>query len=559
MKSKSKGSEDFSRAKQIEAVYRERPAHHETWSGYPVEEFYSPKDIEGLSYESDLGDPGTYPYTRGIYPNMYRGRLWSRRELCGSGSPKKTNERINYLMEQGESAVNIAFDIPTNSGVDADHPLAKGDIGLQGTPISSIEDMETALEGIPLEKVSVNLSTIGVTMLMAFYLVAAKRKGFDSRQLRGTILNDTLGDPFCGYKRSFVPLDLALKLAIDCVEYCINHVPKWNPLSVDGYNIRENGVNAPQEIAFTFGLAKEYLKEGLRRNISIDELAPRITFTASGEMDFFEEIAKLRAARRLWARIIRDEFGGRDPKALSYKFHVHTAGSSLTRQQPLNNVIRVTTEALSAILAGTQSLHTCSYDENLGLPTEESVQLAVRTQQILAYETRVCNVADPLAGSYYVEALTNKMEEEIKKILDEIDEMGGMIKAQESGWAYDIVNNEALKIQKQIESGERIIVGVNKAASDDQQEEQVRVHEVPEELVRNHIERLTHFKKARDMASLKPALLKLRQEAEEKAVNLFPSAMEAVEKGATLGEINGYIRMGFGYPYDDLEAVRPPF
>ena len=559
MKSKSKGSKDFSRAKQIEAVYRERPAYHETGSGYPVEEFYSPKDIEGLSYESDLGDPGTYPYTRGIYPNMYRGRLWSRRELCGFGSPKKTNERIHYLMEQGESAVNIAFDIPTNSGVDADHPLAKGDIGLQGTPISSIEDMETVLEGIPLEKVSVNLSTIGVTMLMAFYLVAAKRKGFDFKQLRGTILNDTLGDPFCGYKRSFVPLDLALKLAIDCVEYCINDVPKWNPLSVDGYNIRENGVNAPQEIAFTFGLAKEYLKEGLRRHIPIHELAPRITFTASGEMDFFEEIAKLRAARRLWARIIRDEFGGRDPKALGYRFHVHTAGSSLTRHQPLNNVIRVTTEALSAILAGTQSLHTCSYDENLGLPTEESVRLAVRTQQILAYETRVCNVADPLAGSYYVEALTNKMEEEIKKILDEIDEMGGMIKAQESGWAYDIVNNEALKIQKQIESRERIIVGVNKAVSDDQQEEQVRVHEVPEELVRSHIERLTHFKEARNMASLKPPLLKLRQEAEEKAVNLFPSAMDAIEKGATLGEINGYIRMGFGYPYDDLEAVRPPF
>ncbi|MFH1351887.1 MAG: methylmalonyl-CoA mutase family protein [Pseudomonadota bacterium] len=559
MEFKLKEKEFLSRAKHIEEIYREKPVNHETWSGYPVKEFYSPKDIEGLDYTQDLNDPGTYPYTRGIYPNMYRGRLWSRRELCGFGSPKKTNERIHYLLEQGESAVNIAFDIPTNSGVDSDHPLAKGDIGLQGTPISTIQDMETTLEGIPLENVSVNLSTIGVTMLMAFYLVAARRRGFDFKQLRGTILNDTLGDPFCGYKRSFVPSDLALKLAIDCVEYCINHVPKWNPLSVDGYNIRENGVNAPQEIAFTFGLAKEYLNEGLRRGIPIDDLAPRITFTASAEMDFFEEIAKLRAARRLWAKMIHDEYGVRDPKALKYKFHVHTAGSSLTRQQPLSNMIRVTVEALSAILAGTQSLHTCSYDENMGLPTEESVQLAVRTQQILAYESRVCNVADPLAGSYYVEALTNKMEEEIKKILDKIDEMGGMIKAQESGWAYEVVNNEALKIEKQIESGERIIVGVNRAVSDDEQEKQVRVHEVSEAIVRGHIDSLTQFKKKRSMDALKLALLKLRKEAEEKRVNLFPSAMDAIEKGATLGEINGYIRMGFGYPYDDLGAVSPPF
>jgi methylmalonyl-CoA mutase N-terminal domain/subunit len=554
-----KENDNPSRAKKIEDVYREKPAHYGTWSGYPVKDFYSPKDMEGWDYDRDLNDPGAYPYTRGIYPNMYRGRLWSRRELCGFGSPQKTNERIHYLLEQGESAVNIAFDIPTNSGVDSDHPLAKGDIGLQGTPISSIQDMETALEGIPLENVSVNLSTIGVTMLMAFYLVAAKRKGFDFQQLRGTILNDTLGDPFCGYKRSFVPSDLAQKLAIDCVEYCISHVPKWNPLSVDGYNIRENGVNAPQEIAYTFALAKEYLKEGLRRGIPIDDLAPRITFTASAEMDFFEEIAKLRAARRLWAKIIHDEFEGRDPKALKYKFHVHTAGSSLARQQPLNNVIRITTEALSAILAGTQSLHTCSYDENLGLPTEESVKLAVRTQQILAYETRVCNVADPLAGSYFVEALTDKMEEEIKKIVDKIDEMGGMIKAQDAGWVYKAIDDEALKIEKQIESGERIIVGINKAASDDEQEKQLRVHKVPEEVVRDHIGQLVRFKKSRDAETLKPALLKLMNEAEKKTVNLFPSAMDAIDKGATLGEINGYIRMAFGYPFDDLDAVKPPF
>ncbi|MGD2126145.1 MAG: methylmalonyl-CoA mutase family protein [Desulfobacteraceae bacterium] len=559
MELKVRDKEEFSRVEQIKKDYRETLTNYETCSGYPVKDYYSPKDIEGLSYERDLNDPGCYPYTRGIYPNMYRGRLWSRRELCGYGSPGKTNERIHYLIDQGENAVNIAFDIPTNSGVDADHPLAKGDIGLQGTPISCIEDMETVLEGIPLENVSVNLSTIGVSMLMAFYLVAAKRMGFDFKQLRGTILNDTLGDPFCGYKRSFVPSDLALKLAIDCVEYCINHVPRWNPLSVDGYNIRENGVNAPQEIAFTFGLAKEYLNEGLRRGIPIDELAPRITFTASAEMDFFEEIAKLRAARRLWAKMIHDEYGGRDPKALKYKFHVHTAGSSLTRQQPLNNIVRVTTEALAATLAGTQSLHTCSYDENLGLPTEESVQLAVRTQQILSYETRVCNVADPLAGSYYVEALTNKMEEEIKKLVDEIDAIGGMIKAQESDWAYQLINNEALKIEKQIESGERIVVGVNKAVSEDEQEKQVRVHEVPEAIVKGHIDNLIRFKKNRSVGALKPALLKLRQEAEKKSVNLFPSAMDAIEKGATLGEINGFIRMGFGYSYDDLEAVSPPF
>jgi methylmalonyl-CoA mutase N-terminal domain/subunit len=328
---------------------------------------------------------------------------------------------------------------------------------------------------------------------------------------------------------------------------------------VDGYNIRENGVNAPQEIAFTFALAKEYLKEGLRRGIPIDDLAPRITFTASAEIDFFEEIAKLRAARRLWARIVHDEFGGRDPRALKYKFHVHTAGSSLARQQPLNNVVRVTIEALAAILSGTQSLHTCSYNENLGLPTEESVQLAVRTQQILAYESRVANVADPLAGSYFVESMTNKIEGEIKKIIEEIDEMGGMIQAQNTNWVYQVIDKEGLKIQKQIESGERIIMGVNRAVSDDEQEKEIRVHEVSEELIVGHIERLKKFKGERNVDRLKPALLKLRGEAEKKTVNLFYPAMEAIEMGATLGEINGYIRLGFGHTYDDLGAVEPPF
>jgi methylmalonyl-CoA mutase N-terminal domain/subunit len=330
-------------------------------------------------------------------------------------------------------------------------------------------------------------------------------------------------------------------------------------LSVDGYNIRGNGVNAPQEIALTFALAKEYLQGGLRRGISIDELAPRITFTASAEMDFFEEIAKLRAARRLWARIVHDEFGGRDPRALKYKFHVHTAGSSLTRQQPMNNVIRVTIEALAGILSGTQSLHTCSFDENMGLPTEESVQLAVRTQQILAYESRVGNVADPLAGSYYVESLTNKMEEEIKKILDEIAERGGMIETQRSGWIYDLIDKEGLRIQKEIESGERIIVGVNKSMTDDTQEKSIQVHTVQKGLVKDHIERLIQFKKKRNLNVLKPALWKRRKEADGKNRNLFYSAMEAIDKGASLGEINGTVRLGFGYTYDDLEAVNPPF
>ncbi len=546
-------------ASRIAEAYREKPRGFESWSGTPVKPFYGPGDVDGLSYEDDLADPGAYPYTRGIYPDMYRGRLWSRRQLCGFGSPAATNERIKHLIDQGESAVNIAFDIPTNCGVDGDHPLARGDIGLQGTPISSLQDMEDGLDGIPLDRVSVNLSTIGVTMLMPFYLVAARRRGFDLAELRGTILNDTLGDPFCGYKRSFVPPDLALKLAVDCIEYCIERVPKWNPLSVDGYNIRENGVTAAQEIAFTFALAKEYIREGLRRGLAIDELAPRITFTASVEMDFFEEICKLRAARRLWARIVHDEFGGREPKALMYKFHVHTAGSSLTRQQPLNNVIRVTIEAMAGVLAGTQSLHTCSYDENIGLPTEESVELALRTQQILAYESRVCNVADPLAGSYFVETLTNEMEAEIRNIVETIDAMGGMIKAQELGWADQVIDGEALKIQKQIESGERAVVGVNLGEAGDEREEDVRVHEVPEAMVRDHVARLKRFKRERDKAALESALAGLRAAAERRTANLFEPAMRAVEAGATLGEINGTIRQGFGYAYDDLGAESPPF
>ena len=543
----------------IAEAYREKLSDFESGSGYPLKASYAPADIEGLRYARDLGDPGAYPYTRGIYPDMYRGRLWSRRQLCGFGSPALTNQRLHYLIGKGESAVNIAFDIPTNSGVDSDHPLALGDVGLQGMPISTLRDMEEALEGLPLDEVSVNLSTIGVTMLMAYYVVAARRRGFDLARLRGTILNDTLGDPFCGYKRSFVPSDLALKLALDCVEYCIREVPKWNPLSVDGYNIRENGVTAPQEIAFSFALAKEYLEEGLRRGLAIDELAPRITFTASVEMDFFEEVAKLRAARRLWARIVHDQFGGRDERALKYKVHVHTAGSSLTRQQPLNNLIRVTVEAMAGIMAGTQSLHTCSFDENMGLPTEESVELALRTQQILAFESRISSVADPLAGSYYVESLTNRMEAEIGKLLVAIDDIGGMIRAQETGWAYDLIDAEALKLQREVEAGARTIIGVNRGLSGDDREGEVRVHEVPEEVVRDHVQRLARHKAERDAAALAPALHELRTAAEGQSANLFPPAIAAIEHGATLGELNGYIRQGFGYAYDDLTAIEPPF
>ncbi len=547
------------RARKVADAYRETVDHYETGSGQAVKGVYGPDDVAGLDYAGDLGDPGAYPYTRGIYPNMYRGRLWSRRQLCGFGSPHLTNRRIHYLIDTGESAVNVAFDIPTNSGVDADHPLAQGDVGLQGVPVSTIQDMSEVLDGIPLDQVSVNLSSVGGTMLMAYYLVAARRRGFDFAGLRGTILNDTLGDPFCGYKRSFVPPDLGLKLAIDCVEYCIGNVPKWNPLSVDGYNIRENGVTAPQEIAFTFALAKEYLDEGLRRGLDIDQLAPRITFTASAEMDFFEEICKLRAARRLWARIIHDDYGGRDPKALKYKFHVHTAGSSLTRQQPLVNAVRVTIEAMAGVLGGTQSLHTCSYDENSGLPTEESVELAVRTQEVLAFESRIGNVADPLAGSYYVENLTNTIEGEIRKLLAAIDDLGGMIKAQETGWTDRLIDAEALRIHKEIEAGQRTVVGVNRGVSRDEAGDALQVHEVPEAEVRNHVQRLRRFKEGRDRTVLGTALAELREQAAGRAVNLFPPAMAAIEAGATLGELNGYIRQGFGYDYDDLGAVEAPF
>ncbi|HJP20560.1 MAG TPA: methylmalonyl-CoA mutase family protein [Alphaproteobacteria bacterium] len=557
--SQSTAEAPANRAQRVAEAYRETVERYETGSGYAVKEVYGPDDVAGLSYADDLGDPGSYPYTRGIYPSMYRGRLWSRRQLCGFGSPRLTNERIHYLIDTGESAVNVAFDIPTNSGVDADHALARGDVGLQGVPVSTIEDMEEVLHGIPLDRVSVNLSTVGVTMLMAYYLVAARRCGFDIGDLRGTILNDTLGDPFCGYKRSFVPPDLGLKLSIDCVEYCIHNVPKWNPLSVDGYNIRENGITAPQEIAFTFALAKEYLDEGLRRGLDIDDLAPRITFTASAEMDFFEEICKLRAARRLWARIIHDDYGGRDAKALMYKFHVHTAGSSLTRQQPLVNAIRVTVEAMAGVLGGTQSLHTCSYDENSGLPTEESVELAVRTQEVLAFESRIGNVADPLAGSYYVESLTDTMEDEIRKLLAAIADQGGMMMAQETGWADRLIDAEALRIHKEIEAGQRTVVGVNRGVSAADEEREMEVQEVPEAEVRAHVERLRRFKEGRDKKALETALTSLREQAAGRATNLFPAAMEAIEAGATLGELNGYVRQGFGYSYDDLGANEAPF
>lgn len=543
-------AEDVSR--KIAEAYLEPARQYRTWSGLPLEEVYRPADVANLDYERDLGDPGQYPHTRGVYANMYRGRLWSRRELCGYGSAEDTNQRLRYLIEQGESALNIAFDLPTSIGVDADHALAEDDVGLCGVPISSIEDMAVVIEGLPLDQVSFNLSTVHIPILLAIYVAAAERRGFRRAELRGTILNDVIANVFCGYRRSFAPSDIALRSAVDCIEFCVQEMPRWNLISVDGYNIRENGVNAAHEVAFCFALAREYLRAAVARGLEIDSIAPRVTFTNSLMMDFFEEVAKLRAARRIWARLMREEFGAQKPESLRYKFHGHTAGVSLARQQPLNNVVRVTIEAMAAVMAGCQSLHTCSYDELVGLPTEQAVEVALRTQQIIAMESGIAAVADPLGGSYFAEALTTALEQEILKVLGEIEAQGGMIAALSSGWIERLVRQEAFRVQREVESGERVIVGVNAYTKESDADEAIAVHRISSASVAGHMARLRRLREQRDEGLAQAALGEVQRVAAAGSGNLMPPMIAAAKAQATLGEINSAIRSGYGFDPDPL-------
>ncbi|RKY55846.1 MAG: methylmalonyl-CoA mutase [Candidatus Neomarinimicrobiota bacterium] len=547
---------------KLARAYSEGAKSQKTFSGFQLKDVYTPEDIKDIDYSKEIADPGKFPFTRGIHPNMFQGRLWTKREVCGFGIPKDTNDRIKYLIDEGQSGINVINDLPTAMGVDSDHPLANEEAGEVGAPFSSLEDMEGVVEGIPLDKVSMsfNVSTTVAPIIVAQYIAVAQNGGYDLAHLRGTIQNEPLKGRYCGYGPSTSHIDLCLQTATDIIEYCSKNMPLWYTTNVNMYDLRETGINAAQELAFGFGIAIEYIKAALKRGLEIDEFAPRMAFYCSAHIDFFEEIAKLRAARKMWAKIMKERFNAKNPKSWKFKFGVHTAGCSLVPQQPINNAIRVAYEAMAAVLGGVQSLHCCSYDEPIALPTHESHRLALRTQQILASECGVATVADPLAGSYYIETLTNKVEEEANLVLNEIDEMGGMIVAIENGWVDMQMEKEAYAYQKEIENKERIIVGVNEFTIPPEEDMEADVHRTSSKTPDLRKKTLTNLRANRDHEMVKQKILKIKEAAaKKKDINLMPYIIEAVKSYATTGEILGSIREAFGYSYDPFEVIESPF
>ncbi len=539
--------------------YYEKPQSTRTWSGYDVKEIYTPQDRKDENYAKNIGDAGEFPFTRGIYRNMFRGRFWTRREVAGLGSPADTHKRAAYCFEQGGSGLNTIADVTYEMGLDPDHPWAQNEVGLTGVNIASVRDMETLVGDIPLDKVSWSLITASpvAAVTMAQYVSVARKKGYDIAALRGSVQNDPIHFRYCGF-RPACPLDLSIKLGSDVMEFCTQNMPKWYYTTVNMYDLREQGITAAQEVAFGFGIAKCYIDELLRRGLDIDAFAPRFTFYVSCNTDFFEEIAKIRAARRMWAKLMKEEYGAKDLRSMQFRFAVHTAGCSLIPQQPLNNLVRISFEALAAVLGGVQSLHCCSYDEPMCLPTEKGHLQALRTQQIIAYETGVTNVADPLGGSYYVESLTDKLEEEALKIMQQVDDMGGTEEAIRTEWLDRQFDTEAVTRQKEIDKGDKLIVGVNIFSSEPETSTPLGVQRIPEHSAGRQIEEVVKLKKNRDMTKLSDAINRLRDDAAQNR-NTIPAMIEASNALATTGELMGTVREVYGYSYDPLNKIESPF
>ena len=522
----------------------ERKSTFQTVSLEETNPLYSPADIEAIDFERDISFPGNFPYTRGIHPTGYRGKLWTMRQFAGFSTPEETNARFKYLLEQGQNGLSVAYDLPTLMGYDADSPLSEGEVGKCGVAVSSLADMEVLLNEIPLEHVTVS-QTINApaSVLLAMYLVVAEKQGADWKRISGTLQNDILKE-YIAQKEWIYPIRPAMKLVVDTFEFCTQHVPRYNPVSVSGYHIREAGATAIQELAFTLRDGLEYVEWGVRAGLELDAFVPRISFFFNAHNDFFEEVAKYRAARRIWAREMRDRFGSTNERTLKLRFHTQTAGVSLTVQQPLNNIVRVAIQALAGVLGGTQSLHTDAYDEALALPTDRAALIALRTQQIIAEETGVANTVDPLGGSYYVESLTQKMEERALDYFRRIDAMGGMVEAIEKGFPQREIQDSAYQYQKAVERNEQVIVGVNKYAMDDEPAEVPTL--VIDESVREHqVERLQQTRTRRDAGAVLKALDKLRRAAQNNE-NTMPSTIDAVRAYATLGEICSALRDVYG-------------
>ena len=521
----------------------ERQEEFDTLSGIKVERFYTPADIEDLDYERDLGFPGQYPFTRGVQPTMYRGRLWTMRQYAGYATAEESNARYRYLLEQGQTGLSVAFDLPTQIGYDSDHPLAEGEVGKVGVAIDSLEDMETLFQHIPLDKVSTSMTiNAPASVLLAMYIAVARKQGVASDQLRGTVQNDILKEYVARGTYIFPPRP-SMRLVTDMFDYCTTHVPQWNTISISGYHIREAGSSAVQEVAFTLANAIAYVEAAVKVGLNVDDFAGRLSFFFNAHNNLFEEVAKFRAARRLWAKIMRDRFGAADPRSWMMRFHTQTAGSTLTAQQPDNNVVRVTLQALAAVLGGTQSLHTNSRDEALSLPTEESVRIALRTQQIVGYESGVADTIDPLAGSYFVETLTDEIERRTMLYLDKIDEMGGALPAIEGGYIQREIQESAYRYQQAVERKKQIIVGVNEFSI--QETKPLDILRVDPEVGQRQVRRLNALRQRRDADRVGTLLNRLR-DAARGTDNLMPVSVECVDAYATLGEICGALRDVFG-------------
>jgi methylmalonyl-CoA mutase N-terminal domain/subunit len=511
-------------------------------SGDVVDPVYTALDVAGDGSSMEL--PGSYPFTRGIHPTGYRGKLWTMRQFAGFGTAPETNARYKYLLSHGQTGLSVAFDFPTLMGYDSDHPRSEGEVGKCGVAISSLADMETLFEGIPLDKVSTSMTINGpAVILFAFYVAAAEKQGVDTTQLRGTIQNDILKEYMAQHAWVY-PIEPALRLIVDNFEWSAKHVPLWNTISISGYHIREAGATAAQELAFTLADGFTYVERGLARGLDVDDFAPRLSFFWDIHNDFFEEIAKLRAARRIWARHLKERFGAKDPRSLIMRFHSQTAGVTLTAQQPMNNVVRVAYQAMAAVLGGTQSLHTNSMDETLALPTEQAVQVALRTQQILAYETGVPNVADPLGGSYYVEALTDKLESEAEALFDKIAEVGGVVRGLETGWLQRQISESSSRQQWEIEQHRRTIVGVNEFVTEEG-ELTIPLLKVSAEAEREQRARMAAMRESRDNTLVESRLAALRDAAHTEA-NLMPFILDCARAYCTLYEIRAAMEEVFG-------------
>jgi methylmalonyl-CoA mutase, N-terminal domain len=522
----------------------ERQESFSTFAGRPIEPLYAPEDLEGFSPDADLGYPGEPPFTRGVQPTMYRGRLWTMRQYAGFATPEESNRRYKMLLASGSTGLSVAFDLPTQIGMDSDDERAAGEVGKVGVAIDSLRDMETLFGGIPLDKVTTSMTiNAPAAVLLCMYLAVARKQGVPLAKVGGTIQNDILKEYIARGTYIFPP-GPSMRLITDTFAFCAKEVPEWNTISISGYHIREAGSTAAQELAFTLADGIAYVQAAVDAGLPVDSFAPRVAFFFNGHNDFLEEVAKYRAARRFWARIMRDRFGAKDPRSWMLRFHTQTAGSTLTAQQPENNVVRVTLQALAAVLGGTQSLHTNAMDEALGLPTEKAARIALRTQQIIAHESGVVNTVDPVAGSYAIESLTDALEEEATALIARIDQMGGMLRAIEAGWVQGQIQEAAYRFQREVESGDRTVVGLNRfAVADEAPPDILRLDDAAEKA---QLAKLRKVRAERDAAAVRECLDGLRRAARDPKENVLPHILLAVEAYATLGEVCGVLREEWG-------------